>query len=140
MNQYEANKALGQRWMTLWPGLSSSTPYVFDNDVADETATYARVTFGGDGSRQHTLGPAGNRRFRRRGTVTVELHSPANAGRKAIDLLAGHVRTIFEGVRVGDSGGEEGVTTFATSSDLPPTDGERVILVLSTPFEYDEAR
>lgn len=142
MNAYEANKALYQAFVAQWPTLAPGVPYIFDNDVADEQSTYARVRVFDGLSEQHTLGSAtlGQRKYARTGVVRVELRAPGNAGRKTLDQLAQHVRTIFEGVRLGATGTEEGVVTFASSTSIGPTDGRHWILAVSTPFEYYEAR
>lgn len=118
MNQAEAVTAIYQRWMAQWPGLSSSVPYVFDNDVVDDAATYARVKVTHLDDDQQTLGNVGSRRFTRSALIEVELRAPGNAGRKRVDLLCGHARTIFEAVRFGATGTEEGVITFTASTEV----------------------
>lgn len=140
MNQYDAKKAILQRWMTLWPAASSNVPYVFDNDVRDESATYARVRIIDLPSEQWTLGAPGNRKFQRTGDIEVELKGPGNVGSKQLDQLTSAVRSVFESVRFGVTDGEQGVTTFASSSFVEATDGQYWILVITTPFEYYEVR
>jgi hypothetical protein len=140
MNQHDANKAVYQRWMAAWPAASGSLPYVFDNDVADENARYARVSIEDGTSVAHTMGGAGNRLVRRTGEVVVDVRGPGNAGRKELDQLASAVRTVLEYQRLGVSGDEGGVTMFASSAIVEPTDGHYWILVVTTPFEYYELR
>jgi hypothetical protein len=150
MNTADAVKAIYQRWMAQWPGLSGSTPYVFDNDVADSAATYARVRVELLDEQQHTLGNAGARKFIHTGLIEVELHAPGNTGRKAMDALVGHVRTIFDSVRFGAVGTEEGVITYGTSDEGSTTDGagstrvrsnaNAIVRVASTEFEFYEVR
>lgn len=141
MTPEDAHRAIYQRWMTLWPGLSGAVPFVFDNDVADESMPYARVSVQRLASEQHTMGGAPNRKFDRSGLIWVKLSAPANQGSKAVDRLLQHVRTVFEAVRFGNTGGlEDGVVTFATSDETPVADGRLWILVATTPFEYTETR
>lgn len=142
MKQDEAVKAILQRWMTLWPGLSSSVPYVFDNDVLDDRASYARVSITSLEEHQQTYGAEGNRKFLGSGLIDVKLYGPGNAGRKGLDLLAEYVRQIYQAVRFGLAGGEEGVITYATSAQevRPESDAASWVLLLSTPFEYVDVR
>lgn len=140
MTQADATKALYQAWMASWPTLSGSIPFVFDNDVIDESGTYARVFVTSALSEQYSLGAPGNRRFCRLGTVVVRLKGPGNVGRKQLDLLVGFVRTIFEGVSLAATGTELGVKTYATSVSEGPPDGQYWQLMLSTPFEFYEIR
>lgn len=141
MNQYEANKAIYQRWMAVWPGASGNIPYVFDNDVRDEDDIYARVSILDGDSNPKTMGAAGNRRIERAGVVEVELRGPGNVGRKQLDELTAAVRTVFEYQRIGVSGSDQqGVVLLSSSADVDPTPGDYWILVITTPFTYDELR
>lgn len=140
MTQYEAVKALYQRWMSAWPAASTNVPFVFDNDVIAETATYARVKVEDLASDQHTLGPVGSRKWLRTGLVRVVVKSPANVGRKAADNLAAAVRSTLEGVRLAASGTEEGVFTFAATSEELSPDAQYWVLSMTVPFQYYEVR
>jgi len=137
MTKADAVKAILQRWMIEWPSLSDGTPYVFDNDVADESSTYARVRIQSLQGGERTIGAPGNRRFVREGLIIVELRGPANHGRGPLDVLAAHVRTIFEAVRIGPAGE---VVTFSSYDSEDTSDAARWVLAVSTPFEYDEPR
>lgn len=140
MNQYEAKKAIAQQWIAAWPAASGSVAYAFDNDVVDESSSYARVKFIGGTSEQYSLGQAPSRRWIREGFVRVLLKTPVNAGSKAMDLLVGAVRTVLEGVRVGASGTEVGVVLEAASAGQESTDGQFYSSVVTVPFTYYEAR
>lgn len=141
MNQVNANKAILQAWLNNWPGLSTNVPYVFDNDaISGNPPKYARVAIQDLSSEQTSLGAPGSRRYLRTGLINVKLYGPVEQGRKVVDLLAQFVRTIFEGVRLAAGGTEEGVVTFASSTQVMPTDQQFWILLVSTPFEYYEIR
>lgn len=144
MNQAQATTAILQRWMTLWPGLSSSVPFVFDNDIVYDSPTYARVAITMLGSDQHTLGaPGGSRKWLRDGLINVKLYGPSDQGRIGLDVLAAFVKTIYEGARFGTTGGgEEGVVCYAlaVTEIRPQTDSQYWILNCSVSFEFYEQR
>lgn len=143
MTEYDAIKAIHQRWMQQWPGLSTNQPYVFDSDVFDEPVNaYARLSVTLTGDEQHTLGAAPNRKFLRTGQIDVKLFGSANLGRGPLDQTAALVRTIFEGARFGATGTEDGVVCYASSSKelKSQTDAQWWLLLVSTPFEFFEVR
>lgn len=137
-----AVKTILQRWMTLWPGLSGSTPYVFDNDVNDQSPFYARVSITTLDEEQHTLGGVGTRKFLEPGIINVKLYGPGNAGRGPLDVMADYVRQIYQSTRFGALGVEEGIQTFETSiTELrPKTSAQYWILVTKTAFEFFDVR
>lgn len=149
MDATEASQAILSRWLTLWPGLSSGVPYVFDNIVRPEAPTFARVAIVSATSEQWTIGPPplpnaqGSRKWLRRALVDVRLNGPINAGRNPLDVLANYVRQIYEGVRIGAKVGQAGVVTFAsTVHELrkAPDSSQLWVLSVTTPFEYYETR
>jgi hypothetical protein len=108
MNLYDAEKAIKQRWMTLWPGLSSNVPYVFDNDVQDSiVTTYARVSVTSNGSLKLTVGNQSKKK--RNLIIAVKLNGPVNAGSKGVSQLVPFVQTVFEEKRFGGVGISDGV-------------------------------
>lgn len=141
MNQAQATTAILQRWMTLWPTLSSNVPYVFDNDIIAEQPTYARLSIHSTGSEQHTLGAPGNRKWLRTGLIDVKLYGPAAQGRIGLDAMVGYVRSIFEGARFGNIGAsEDGVVCYAASAgEIRPQATEQYWVVLvELYFEFFE--
>lgn len=141
MNQQQAVVAIQQRWLSMWPG-TGATLTVFDNDVVDDADTYARVKVEFLEDSQQTMGAVGNRRFNRPGIITVELRAPGNLGRNDVDVLCGHVRSIFEAVRFGAVGTEEGVITFAAhvDSQLTRSTPRHWVSEVVVAFEYVEVR
>jgi hypothetical protein len=141
VTQEEASAAVFARWLALWPSLSGAVPYSVDTLVVPESIPHARVAIRSLPSDQHTLGAAGNRKWIRTGLVDVRLVGPINAGRGSLDRLAGHVRTIFEGKRIGPTARDRGITTHATSISELRRDRDAPqlwILGCTTPFEYYE--
>jgi hypothetical protein len=136
----QAAKSIYVQWMTLWPGLSGSTPFVFDNDVIDESATYARVFVKNRMSEQYSLGAVGNRRWLRYGEIVVRLKGPANVGRKTMDQLVNAVIAVFEGQRLGSSGTDVGLMTYAASTSEAPPNPQFWQTQITIPFEYYEVR
>lgn len=143
MNQARASKEIFKRWLDMWPGLSSGVPYSLDNNLIAEGATLARVSITPLDSEQHTLGRPGRRKWWRPGFIEVRLTGPMNEGRRHLDELAQHVRTIYEGVRFGERVGDDGIVTHATSVANPrqDPDGPQLwVVVCTTPFEFYEVR
>jgi hypothetical protein len=139
VNQHEANRAIYLRWIAVWPTLTA-TSYVFDNNLAEESVPYARVSIQDLASSQHTMG-AGARKWERTGIVWVKLSAPAGQGRGAVDQLVDHVRTVLEGARFGGPAApEDGVVCAATSCDPAVNDGRLWILATTTPFYYYQRR
>lgn len=140
MNQYQARKAIQQRWMTLWPGLSGNVPYVFDEDPFAETATYVRMSVGFDDPEQQTLGEPGSRRFERPGSIIVEIFAPTASGSMVLDQLTEHVLTIFEATTFGAAGIEEGIRCMNSTRGKPSSKGQHVTLSVGVDFEYFQVR
>lgn len=142
MNHAAATKAIYQRWIAMWPSLSGGVPYVFDNDLIDEAVLYARVSITTLSEEQHTLGGAGARKFLEPGVINVELYGPGDAGRNQLDTIADYVRTIYQSVRFGATGTEDGIVTFATSigDERQKADDQYWVMTCTTPFEFFDVR
>jgi hypothetical protein len=140
MTESNAKKVILQRWMAIWPGLSGNTPFVFDNDVMDESAAYARVKFRTGPSEQYSLGKPGNRRYLRQGQVAVYLCTPANAGSAANDALVEAVRGTLEGVTIPGATPDIGVCLYAGSTSPGPVDAQFFRQLVVIPYELIEIR
>lgn len=140
MNQYEARKAIAQRWIAMWPGLSGGVPYGIDVDSIVEDATYARLSIDFEDSEQRTLGSIGNRKFTRPGSLIVELYAPPDSGAKTLDQLAQHVVTMFEGARFGAVGTEDGIVCFASTRGRLASTVQHATLSIGVDFEFYEVR
>lgn len=151
MTPIEAHKAILQRWLTQWHVLVGGTqaaptvPYAIDNrKLQQPSPPFARVEIVNLGSDQHTLGPAGRRRFERTGFIEVRLYGPAGQGRGSTDTLAEYVRDIYEATRIGADGEERGITTFAMNGPLEVRDDKEFpdlwCVLCRVPFWYHERR
>ncbi len=142
MTPTEAHRAINARWHSLWPGLSDGIAYSTDNTVMPEGNGYfARLAVISLDTEQHTLGPAPHRWWTHQGTIEVRLSGPVNVGRDPMDILAGHVRQIYQGVRIGRTAGEKGVVTEAMSIAEVRRGVESTgkwLLLCTTPFSFVE--
>ena len=147
MNQYTARKLIAQRWMTLWPSLSSSTPYAFDDDPCDKAASYAilAVEFGDE--LQRTFGQPGNRKFTCPGEIEFELYAAPATGKKRLDEMIGYVKSMFDSVAFGT--GDDLIQCFTISqygysskgsSAAVGSSGQHAFSMLSVDFEHYEVR
>lgn len=150
MTSPDAYKAIYQRWLTVWHTLvggsqaSPTVPYAIDNRRLTQPATtFAQVSIENLGSDQVTMGPEGGRRFERTGFIDVRLFGPRDQGRGQLDMLAEHVRTIYESRRLGAIGEERGITTLAMSTQEIRNDREFPdlwCLLCRIPFWFHERR
>lgn len=143
MTPAEAAKAIRARWIATWPGLSGGVAYAFDNDVAPEAATFARVSLVSLDAEQYSLGKEGNRKWEHTALVDVRLVGPIDVGREPLDLLIPHIKTIFEGQRIGATPGDGGVLVHAASPAELRRDRESPqswILSITLPAEYYAVR
>lgn len=85
-------------------------------------------------SNQETIGPVGNRRFRRAGTIFVQVFVPRNAGMELADELCDKVKDIFEGETIGD------VRCYASTPRVIGPDDAWIQVNVATSFEVDEVR
>lgn len=149
MNRVTAYEAIRARFYNMWPTKVGGTltaptvPYSFDNDRKPSASTFAIVEITTVDDDQETLGPIGARKFEHTGWIDVNLYGPKDVGRTPLDILAGYVQDIFDSVRIGNVGVEEGITTFATSPQelrKAPEAPQLWMLVARTPFGYIEIR
>lgn len=140
MNQFEARKAICQRWMAMWPGLSTNVPFTIDTDPVTPPAAYAKLSIDFGDAEQQTMGAEGTRRFTKPGSIIVELFGPPGQGAKYLDQLVQHVVTMFESKRFGAVGAEEGLTFFASTHGKLRSVGQYATISVGADFEYTEVR
>jgi len=136
----EAREALYKRFNDLWvDGLGDPlTPFTFDNETFEppETGSWVRVAVRHLFSSQETLGKPGNRKFRRPGSLIIQLFTATETGMESIDTLSEKVRSIFEGITLVPEAIHLGTTTIRESG----TDGKWNQSTAETPFDYDETK
>ena len=135
MTEAEAIEAITQRWIDAWPGLQPAVPYTFTNEAFDAVDNWARVTVLHTSRVQVTAGAAGSRKFEVTGRIQVQLFGSLDVGERSLALMAGHVRTVLEGRRIGDD-----VVTHAAASRETTTDGRWAMKIVSVPFRYHDTR
>ena len=69
--------------------------------VDNQKDPWVRITVAEVGGGQETLGPVGERRYRRDAQVTVQIFTPKSKGTTLARQLAAEARAIFEGVSLG---------------------------------------
>lgn len=118
---------------TIW---GKTTPFCFDNENFAETSkvAWARLTVRNTASAQDSLGQAGNRKFRRHGSVFVQVFEPNNVGMKAGRNHADIARNMFEGRNINGV-----VFDSATVREIGP-DGKWYQTLIETPFAYDDVK
>lgn len=148
MNQYQARKLIAQRWITLWPGLSSSIPYAFDDDPVSKAASFAVVSVEFGDESQRTFGAVGNRKFTCPGSILIELYAAPGSGKKTLDEMIGIVRSSIYGSNVIGTGDDliqvftvsQNVYTSKGGSGAVGSDGQHAYAELVVDFEYYETR
>lgn len=130
-----AKEAIYLRFNTLYTGVAGNR-ITFDNEEFEEPTTgeWVRLTIRSLPGQQNTLGKIGNRRFRRRAAVFVQVYTDTNTGVKQSDTLAKEAADVFEGVSF--SGLDFGV---ASVLETGPS-GRWYQSVVEAQFEYDEIK
>lgn len=138
MTPNEAHEALLAQFVTDWTGNvnSASVPYHFEEErVSPETEDeYVVVTFGEQGRNQHTLGSTGNRRFRSRERVVMQIFVPRNTGTQRGEELSLIARNIFEQRAVGS------VDCYDSARRKAGSSGKHSQWIVSVDFSFDETR
>lgn len=95
----EAREIIYQHFADNWSPPSPAVPYKFDGESYDPTGVleWVRLVVRQTGGGQHTLGKTGNRIFRRRGIVLVQLQAPVDRGLLRLDELGQEALGILEG-------------------------------------------
>lgn len=133
----EAREILYGQFNTSWPSaLSPTIPYSFDNEAFDPEglSEYVTLRVRQSGGGQHTLGAIGGRRFRRRGTVLVQLHVAVDRGLQRMDAMAKAVLDILEAKTISQVSLYDG-----DYRELGSLDGYARGLV-SVAFDFDETK
>lgn len=95
-----AEQSVLTRFLANWTG-TALTQVVFQNEghesVDDSESAWVRLSVQEVGGGQQTLGSVGDRKYRRRARVDVQIFTPADSGARPGKLLAEQARLIFEG-------------------------------------------
>lgn len=140
MTEAQAIEAIIAAWSAGWTSRRPGVYWTTENEVGEAAATWARVSVRPSASVQASMGAPGSRRFHRFGTIAVQLFAPINAGDAALAGMVDDVRAILEGASFTTSGVAEPVKTFAASSDGRQTDGAWHMVMVTTPYRYQQTR
>ncbi len=128
----EAREAIYDRFVTAW---GSTTPLTFDSEnFAAPDEPWARLTVRNSGSTQRTLGSPGNRRFRRVGSVFIQLFDLVDEGLANLDSLSRDARGVFEGVSF------DGLDFTNVVIRESGADGKWFQFVVEAFFDYEETK
>ena len=128
----EAREAIYNQFITAW---GTTTPFTFDNEkFAAPNVAWARLTVRNSESIQRTLGAPGNRRFRRVGSVFIQLFDLVDGGMSTLDTLTKTARDIFEGVSF------SGLDFTNVVSRESGADGKWFQVVVEAFFDYEETK
>lgn len=142
MTEAEAIELLKQTWNDGWAALHpADCPYAFENEAYRSTSpTWALVFVRHTTSKQITQGAPGARKFERRGNILVFLFGAVDAGREAVSLLVGDVRTVYEAKRLGREFWTEAAASSEVGVNGKTTDGNWWMHRVTVPFRYHETR
>jgi hypothetical protein len=141
VNEKQAHEAILQHWATQWATLHPAGPgYVWWtqlNELGAAAESWVRVAIVPALSRQATIGNPP--KWRRSGTIGVQIFVPAGAGTARASELADDVRTVLEGKMIFGVDSEP-VVTLAGSTGSPLSDGTWFQVTVTIPFSFDEVR
>lgn len=138
-----ARDAIQDHFNTSWAAAyaPSAAPFVAWMDVNAATPkddeNWIRIKWMHKLGFQATINTPGNRRFRARGTLTVEVRSPTGDGLTNSDTMVNNVQAIFEGQNVG---GTDGVIFREITPVEVGHDGPWFQVNVVVNFEYDRIR
>ena len=130
----EAREAIYQAFIDDW---GTTTPYWFDNEVADteEVAEWCRLTVRHSLASQETLGINGNRKFDRAGRVIIQIFVKLGAATTRLDELSTKVIEIFEGKTIGGI-----LFTAVTVREIGEDNQKWFNVNVEAPFNYTEIK
>ena len=138
-----ARDAIQGHFGTAWTAAfaPSAAPFVAWQDTNAPTPkadqNWVRIKWMHKVGFQATINTPGNRRFRDKGTLTVEVRSPTGDGLTNSDLMVNTVQAIFEGQNVG---GTDGVIFRDVTPVEIGHDGPWFQVNVVVNFEYDRIR
>lgn len=131
----EAKEAVYLRFTSNFTGVTADR-IGLDNEEFDtpETGDWVRLVVRSTSRVQSTLGKLGNRRFRSKASVFVQVYTEANTGVKQSDTLAKEAADIFEGVSF------SGLDFRSVVIRETGPDGKWYQSVVEAEFDYDEIK
>lgn len=132
----EAEQAVLSRWVTSW---GATTPYVFEEEELPSGVTrgqsdWVRVVVVDRPSAQESLGAQGERKYRRRAWVVMQVFTPSNHGVARGVALANQARDVYEGLSLGGLDFVDG--QINRIGNVPPEYQVNVVV----PFDYQQTK
>ncbi len=136
MTPSEARTIIHQAFVNNWDPSTPAVPYTFANEEFNSSGLpeWVRVLVRHGIGGQWTLGQIGDRVYRRRGAVLVEVYSSVDQGLLRMDELTKAALDIFEGANHSQVMFNDG-----NIFELPP-DGSWARGEVSVFFTYDETK
>lgn len=132
------NGQINTRWQAIYPSNPPLIVWMDTNaDTPKDNESWVRIKWVHKSGFQATINTPGNRRFRARGTITLEVRSPIGDGLTASDTIVNNVQSIFEGQNVG---GTDGVIFREVTPVERGPDGTWFQVDVLVNFEYDRLR
>ena len=139
----DARDAILSHFKTAWDAQTSPVPTVYyagtragNEDLPNQTSPWVRISVAHAISGQATLGGVGNRRFRKVGTVTIEVRTPIERnGLTSNDRYVKVAVDAFEGESTVSGGGT--VWYRNVSAVEIGADGSWWLSNVTADFEYD---
>ena len=140
MTPNEAREIIYQALVDGWSPPNPVVPYVFDNESYDATEIpeYIRLYVRQSGGVQHTLGIPGQRIYRRRGFVLVQVFVQSNQGLLRLDVLSKTALDLYEGKTLSQVAFHDG--QYREKPEEKQSDGTWLRGMVTVPFTYDETK
>jgi len=129
----EAREIIYERFRTQW---GSRTIFTFENERFNEpeNEAWVRVSVRNAQLPKKTLGGKGHRRFRRYGTINIQIFIPSGSGMADSGVLSQAALDIFEGENFSGVDCNDG-----TPTELP-IDGKWQPTLVEISFDYEETK
>jgi hypothetical protein len=138
----EAVDAIYKRFTDEWETLATPPLLLYDDfgqDIPNTDTPWARIQIRHNGGEQSTLQERGQREFERLGIITVQIFTPLNDGRKAVDLYAQTAMRAFErqaATKIGGTSVDEVWFRNTQTNEIGRNEGWYQTNITSQ-FEYD---
>ncbi len=131
----QAREAIYQRFLDNYTGVVAGR-ITFENEEFEEPTSgeWVRLVVRSLVREQDTLGKSGNRRFRSKASVMVQVYALADSGVQQLDTLAEEAKDIYEGVSF------SGLDFLAANINETELDGKWKQYVVDIEFDFDEIK
>jgi hypothetical protein len=138
VTEADAIETMYARWSTQWAALQPSVPCTLGNEqgTSQSATPFAIVMLSGPiVPKQLTQGPIGQRRFERKGTLSVKLFGSIDKGDNQLALLIGSAKATIESQVIA---GGVGPVYMGSGSTVAAKQGSFYTRTLLVPFTFYE--